>query len=169
MKNSLSALCILLSLLSCADEKKQQVTQLQDKKGLMYKANQAEPFTGTFTEYSVYGQEHKRAEKSFKDGKRDGVSILWNKNGEKSSQAYYKSGKQHGVETVWYLNGQKGSVGNYKDGKRNGLWTEWYTNGLKWKEGDYIDGKRDGIWTEWGEDGKSSKTKTYKNGTVIKS
>lgn len=166
MKNVFSTLCMLLFLMSCSEE--QEVTHLQNRNGLMFQSNQEKPFTGTFVEYSVFGQDKKRAEKNYKNGKLDGLSILWNRNGQKGSEAYYKDGKQNGIENVWYLNGQKGSEGNYKNGKRDGLWTEWYTTGLKWKEGNYKQGKRVGLWTEWGEDGKIAIKKTYQNGLLVK-
>jgi len=118
---------------SCSEE--HEITQLQNRNGLMYRSNQEKPFTGTYIEYSVYGQETKRAEENYKNGKKDGLSILWKRDGQKASEGYYKNGKQNGWETVWYLNGHKASEGNYKDGRRNGSWKEWYTNGLKWKEG----------------------------------
>ena len=165
MKNIFSILCMVLFLLSCAEE--HEVTQLQNRNGLMFQLNQEKPFSGTYVEYSVYGPETKRAEENYKNGKKDGLSILWKRDGQKASEGYYKDGKQNGRETVWYLNGQKASEGNYRDGRRNGSWKEWYTNGLKWKEGSHKDGKKDGLWTEWDEDGNNPKTKTYKNGSLV--
>ncbi len=166
MKTVVPILFVILFLVSCSEER--EVTQLLNRNGLMFQSNQDKPFTGTFTEYSVFGQEKKRAEKDYKNGKLDGLSILWNRNGQKASEAYYKEGKQQGRETVWYKNGQKAAEGSYQQGKRNGLWTEWYTNGLKWKEGSYKIGKKDGLWTEWDESGSNAKQANYHNGTIAK-
>ena len=166
MKNFVSILCMLVFLVSCSQER--EVTTLQDRNGLMFRSNEEKPFSGTFVEYSVYGQEKKRAEENYKNGKREGLSILWNRDGEKASEAIYRNGKQNGRETVWYNNRQKAAEGNYQDDKRNGLWAEWYTNGRKWKEGHYKKGKKDGPWTEWDEVGVIAKTETYKNGSLLK-
>lgn len=159
-------LCLLVFLGACSEQK--EITQLQDRNGLMFQSNRDKPFTGTFVEYSVFGQKKKRAEKNYKDGKLDGLSILWNRSGQKDSEAHYKNGQQNGLETVWYMNGQKASEGNYKDGKRHGLWNEWYTKGLKWKEGNYKQGKKDGAWTAWDENGKVDLKETYTNGVLVK-
>ncbi len=166
MKNIISILCMSVFLVSCSEER--EVTTLQDRNGLMYQSNQEKPFNGTFVEYSVYGQEKKRAEENYKNGKKDGLSILWTRTGEKASEAIYKDGKQNGRETVWYKNGQKAAEGSYQDDKRNGLWTEWYTNGLKWKEGHYKNGKKDGLWTAWDEVGGIAKKETFNKASIAK-
>jgi len=168
MKNVFSILCMVLFLASCSEKEEGEVIHLQERNGLMFESNQEEPFTGKYIEYSVFGQEKKRAEKNYKDGKRDGFSTLWYESGQMQSKATYKGGKQNGIETVWYMNGQKGSEGNYTDGKRNGLWTKWYTNGPKWKVINYKAGKKDGLLTVWSDDGTITKKATYRNGSLIK-
>ena len=54
----------------------------------------------------------------WKNGEPDGPSVMWHKNGQKSSETTYKDGKPDGLETEWYENGQKRSEATYKDGKR---------------------------------------------------
>lgn len=168
MKKTVSILCAMLFLTACSDGK-QEITRLVERNGLMYQQNSNTPFTGTFTEYSVYGQDRKRAETSYKNGKKDGLYILWSQTGQIASQANFKDGVQNGTETIWYLNGVKGGEGEFADGKKHGPWTEWYTNGRKWKQGSYLNGAKDGVWTEWSEDGGSTTRTTYRNGKPVKS
>jgi antitoxin component YwqK of YwqJK toxin-antitoxin module len=167
MKNVFSILCLVLFLTSCSEKQEGEVIHLQERKGLMFESNQEKPFTGKYIEYSVFGQEKKRAEKNYKDGKRNGLSTLWYESGQMQSKANYTGGKQNGLETVWYMNGQKGAEGNYKDGKRDGLWMEWHTNGPKWKVINYKGGKEDGLWTEWSDEGTITKKATYKSGALV--
>ena len=56
-------------------------------------------------------------EKTFKDGKLDGLSTGWYENGQKWWEATYKDGKEDGKWTTWYENGQKRWEGTYKDGE----------------------------------------------------
>ena len=52
--------------------------------------------------------EIKRLKKSFKNGKRDGLSTSWYENGQKVSQGTFIAGKLNGVSTGWYKNGKSG-------------------------------------------------------------
>ena len=58
----------------------------------------------------------KKYEANYKDGKLDGLWVVWHENGQKAVEANYKDGKEEGLETQWHENGQKGIEKNYKDG-----------------------------------------------------
>ncbi len=59
--------------------------------------------------------------KTFKESK-DKIELVkrvsWYKNGQKREERTYKDGKLDGLLTSWYENGQKSWEGTYKDGKR---------------------------------------------------
>ena len=63
MKNVFSILCMVLLLASCSEKEEGEVIHLQERNGLMFESNREKPFTGKYIEYSVFGQEKKRAEK----------------------------------------------------------------------------------------------------------
>ena len=57
------------------------------------------------------------SEFNFKDGKEDGVLMVWHENGQKRGQFNYKNGKEDGVWAKWHENGQKAAEANFKDGE----------------------------------------------------
>ena len=61
----------------------------------------------------------KSVENKNEDGEWDGLHYGWYNNGEKRYERTYKDGKQDGVETWWdkYENGQKRYEGTYKNGE----------------------------------------------------
>ena len=79
-------------------------------------------------------------------------SISLYENGQKEYERTYKDGKHDGLWTNWYENGQKKEERTFKDGELDGLYTEWHKNGQKsvettFKDGDFIE------WTKWDKDG----------------
>jgi|TARA_B100001964_G_scaffold106888_1_gene119432 antitoxin component YwqK of YwqJK toxin-antitoxin module len=111
-------------------------------------------------DFSIYPIVHV----TFKDGKPDGLTTHWYKNGQKKIEETYNDGKNEGKYTSWYENGQKKKEETYKDGQRDGAWTQWYANGQKEKEETYKDGQKDGAWTQWHANGQKEKEETYKDG-----
>jgi len=112
MKNFFYIVCLVLLLVSCADER--EVPQLEERNGLMYEPNKEEPYTGKHVTY--YENEQKKGEGNYKEGKLDGFV------------------------TLWYENGQKQREGNTKEGKHDGLWTYWDKNGNITKTDTYSNG-----------------------------
>ena len=53
----------------------------------------------------------------------------------------YKDGKRDGLWTEWYENELKAVEVNYKDGKEDGLYTHWWGDGQKKTERIYKDGE----------------------------
>ena len=70
----------------------------------------------------------------------NGKATIWNKNGNKSTEAHYRNGTYYGKWTMWHKNGQKRSEGNAvggtnrRDMVKNGKWTMWDENGKKVSE-----------------------------------
>ena len=85
----------------------------------------------------------------------------------KSQESHYKDGKQEGLEILWHENEKKAAEGTYKNGKQEGLATQWHENGKKSQERTYKDGKREGLATKWHENGKKSQECTYKEIAVV--
>lgn len=98
------------------------VTNLQDRGGVKYEANQDKPYTGKHVEY-------------FSDSA-----------GQKSVEINYKDGFKEGVETQYYKNGQKKQVVEYKKGKPVSEPKKWNDNGLlAEKDQDNFDGLSVGL------------------------
>jgi antitoxin component YwqK of YwqJK toxin-antitoxin module len=76
-------------------------------------------------------------------------------NGNKQREGFYKDGRREGIMIVWYYNGQKMREGNFKDGELDGLFIRWHMNGEKRAEGSFKDGKlvegSEKFWNSKGE------------------
>ena len=113
--------------------------ELEPREGIMYLKGSDTPYTG-----KVYGSDEngqKQVEANFKDGKEEGLAVVWHKNGQKESELNYKDGKMDGLWTQWHENGQKQREVNFKDGKEDGLAVMWHKNGQKGAECNWKDGK----------------------------
>ena len=165
MKNFFSMFSFIIFILlisSCS--RKIDESKLQERKGICYKVGDEEPYTGKVVRI-LKKDEHeiKTREKSYKDGKLDGITIYWYDDGQKEKEETFKDGKLDGLTEEWHVNGQKSFEGNYKNGELDGKVIEWYDDGQKKKEETYKDGKLDGLKEEWHVNGQKSFEGNYKN------
>lgn len=106
-----------------------------------------------------------QSERTFIDGKVDGVSRTYHSNGKVETEKVYKLGIEDGYDRRYGSDGTLTLDECYKDGKRDGKWTQHLSNNL----GDmvrisfYKNGLPDGQWSETWKDGKPEKSTTYKN------
>ena len=110
-------------------------SKLQDRNGIMYLANEENPFTGRAESFYENGQ--KELESNYKDGKQDGLSSFWYENGQKMWERNYKDGKLMSAE-AWKPNGEKCPVTNVNDG--NGVWVLYNDDGTELVRRTYKDG-----------------------------
>lgn len=102
---------------------------------------------------------------NYKDGKRDGLYREWYDNGQLYYEVNYKDDEYNGLIRQWYGNGQLVYEANYKDGKNeDGLYKQWHKNGQLEMEGNSIDEENEGLWRMWFENGQLRSEKNYKNG-----
>lgn len=130
-----------------------------------------------------------QSERTFIDGKVDGVSKTYHPNGKVETEKVYKLGVENGYDRRYDSDGTLTLDECYKDGKRDGKWTEhlsgnggdvtrisFYKNGLpdgQWSEtlkdgtprrkSSYKEGKKEGVWIRYRKNGKPEKSTTYKN------
>ena len=106
-----------------------------------------------------------QSERTFIDGKVDGVSRTYHSNGKVETEKVYKLGIEDGYDRRYGSDGALTLDECYKDGKRDGKWTQHLSSNL----GDmvrisfYKNGLPDGQWSETWKDGKPEKSTTYKN------
>ena len=74
------------------------------------------PYTGK--SYKLHPNGQKYTETNYKDGKEDGLDVMWFENGQKAMEVNWKNGKQDGLLTTWHEDGQKWIKENYKDGEK---------------------------------------------------
>ena len=86
------------------------------------------PYSGWAKEMSIYDSGQAKLLMRLKDGKRDGPSITWHENGQKSGEGTLKDGRPHGLWMAWHENGQKALEGTFKDGEEVSV-TYWNSTG----------------------------------------
>lgn len=117
-----------------------------------------------------------KSKEILKNGKREGLSVLYHDNGEKKSEVRYKNGKKDGLFAWWNEFKEPTVAGEYENGRI--LWEERYRNNkqivhfTEWWHGTNIkkiiskerNGKRDGIFIEYFENGNKRYVESYRNG-----
>lgn len=107
-----------------------------------------------------------QSERTFIDGKVDGVSRTYHSNGKVETEKVYKLGIEDGYDRRYGSDGTLTLDECYKDGKRDGKWTQHLSSNL----GDmvrisfYKNGLPDGQWSETWKDGKPRSKSSYKDG-----
>ena len=105
------------------------------------------PYTGEIVKYVDDEKTQLEWKKNYKEGKLDGLSEEYNKNGQLEESVTYKEGEEEEeVKYTYYENGQLKKKETYKDGKKDGQWEEYGDNGQLWSKETYKDGKEDGQW-----------------------
>jgi antitoxin component YwqK of YwqJK toxin-antitoxin module len=153
MKRLLLIVLPLLLIVGCSSpEPINYETLIHDKGGLDYHPETKELYNGEV--FSLYMDGKKKFEGTYHSGiMNDWTEWEWYDNGQKKGERTYKNGKKDGLWTDWYNNGQKKEEGNYKDERKNGSWTTWDDNGQKKSKMTYKRGV-DHKWTFWYENGQ---------------
>jgi len=122
-------------------------------------------FTGIWTWWYANGQ--KASESEYKEGRRDGLLLSYDDDGNKSHEQQYANDQFNGYYLTWHKNGQKHCSGQFSNGKKDGTWTWWSANGSKVGETSFKDDVFDGPDLSWFEDGKHQYEATYKDGKLV--
>ena len=107
-----------------------------------------------------------QSETIYKDGKKNGLETMYNKDGTVSSKILYVNDKEDGIEYYYDAIGRKTAISTYKNGQKNGISTVWTHpyRGESTKEVQYYkNGKREGKWIQYYSNGKVSSKVSYKN------
>ena len=91
------------------------VEKIEERKGIIYLKGSDTPYTGKV--FTLFGNGQKLSEGNWKDGKKEGLSVVWHENGQKKLEGNYKDGEMYGLWTLRHENGQKAEERNYKDGE----------------------------------------------------
>ena len=155
-------LLFFFSLTVQAQKNKTFFYELDVIRGLLFKPNTIDPFTGTAIDQFPNGK--KKMNVPIKNGKIHGSVKEWAQNGKKIYEADYENGLQTGMERQWYANGNKKLEIPYSSGLTNGVCIEWFKNKQKKSEGRFVNGKEEGEHQWWYDNGKTDELVFYKNG-----
>ena len=141
------------------------VEKLEPRESIWYLKDSETPYTGNV--YSLHPNGKMKSQRNYKDGKLDGLVVVWHENGQKGLEGNWKDGKEDGLQVMWYKNGKKRGETNIKDGKFDGLRVNWHENGEKHKETNYKNGMKNGLQLGWHENGQKAIEENYKDGKKI--
>jgi len=99
---------------------------------------------GTWTEFYATGE--RRAEGTYKDGKKDGDWTFFHRNGPVEQKGKYLNGSAQGTWKWFYMDGKPHREELYRKGKEDGESVEVAEDGSVIVKGNYIDGLKDGEW-----------------------
>lgn len=131
---------ILSLFVSCTNEDKALETEKREPTNVT-KETLREVKDGVYTEYYPGKKEVKiRGYKNAQD-KREGKWVYYSKNGEELSITYFKNGLREGHTIVKRPNGSLNYVGEYREDKMIGIWKFYDEKGNVKREKDYNQGK----------------------------
>ncbi|MBF0595605.1 MAG: hypothetical protein HQL22_11665, partial [Candidatus Omnitrophica bacterium] len=76
-----------------------------------------------------------------KDGKFDGVCMLWHENGKKRREETFVNGQLNGLARTWYENGSLKTIERFERGELAGMFREWDQTGKLARVRIYIPGR----------------------------
>jgi antitoxin component YwqK of YwqJK toxin-antitoxin module len=94
-----------------------------------------------------------REEAHYKNGKKDGVTKLYNKKGVLRGEFNFKNGKQEGLSKTYHSTGELFKEIMFKNGKLEGINKEYTKDGKILFEANFKDDKPDGKTTRYHPDG----------------
>ena len=133
-----------------------QAKQGEDK--LYYNAG-GNLFTGTSIEY--YPDSSVHLEIQLKRGKLDGITRIYNENGQLEESRSFHNGLMHGKWEKWNRNYVKIAEANYTHNVKDGKWCIWDEKGTLRFDMTYKNGIKSGIWLMYDDKGKLSDKKKY--------
>lgn len=122
--------------------------------------NEAGAMEGAWVEY--YNSGEKRAEGSYKEGRKEGDWTFYHRSGRAEQRGRYQAGQAHGPWTWFYESGAVHRQEVYRKGREDGQSTEFDEEGKVITQGEYIDGRREGMWRY--EVGDHREEGAYKDG-----
>ncbi len=159
MKKFIYCIAIIVFFASCF-QSGIVISESELPEEIFYLTDQVEPYTGRCVMY-YNNTELVKQEMSFKNGKLDGTTISYYRNGSIKRKGEYIDGQYNGKWEQWAENGKKLYEVHYKNDSLFGDFMIWYSTGVLKQKGIYADNSRAGVWTEYDEAGMIIKKMNY--------
>ena len=154
-------LLFIIFLNTSCETRKLDYKKLEYKNHTLFERNTQKRFTGVATALHSNGE---KVENTYKNGKRNGKSVTYYKNGKIASEIFYKDGKRNGKAIFWYRDGKKMSEINYFMNNKHGKVVIWNKNGTLKEESNYYLGELDGISKSYDKNGVKRMEALFKKG-----
>ncbi|MGA7838836.1 MAG: hypothetical protein WB996_12760 [Ignavibacteriaceae bacterium] len=156
---------IALLFFSGCGKKYDDGRNLTTKDGLIYKNNEAVPYTG-----KVKGKVgDKVIEYEVLKGKMNGDFVLHNKNGFVGMKGSIVNGKNEGVWRYYFPDGKIEAIGNFNNDCANSTWKWYFPNGTLKESGNFSIGKKEGEWLSFNSNGSLFIKRNFKDNVQIDS
>ncbi len=126
-------------------EARRSELSLREKR--LYRAGEAQPFTGIMVEHYPGGAVQSRSVVS--NGVLHGFSRGWYTNGQMQVEEIFLNGVSDGTRVKWHANGRKESEASIAQGKLHGTFTRWHENGTLAERIEMKNGQPDGESIAW--------------------
>ncbi|WP_103864026.1 toxin-antitoxin system YwqK family antitoxin [Aquimarina sp. I32.4] len=103
----------------------------------------------------------------YKNSRKEGTHIFYNKKGNKTFEIQYLDGYKNGKSTAYNDDKQLLWEQEYKNGAKEGTYKEYNKAGNLHTQGDYNNGQKTGIWKIYSLAGKVKKEIIYKAGVQL--
>lgn len=100
------------------------------------------------------------------EGLANGLAVGFYENGLKMLERAYVNGKLEGQSRQWWRNGKCKYLLCYKDDKYEGVQRAFFENGHLREEANYVAGKPDGLQRVWDESGQLTSNYMIRNNRV---
>ena len=158
-------LALLIFIISGCGSKPYDGSDLVLKDGLLYRGNQAEPYTG-----KVIGKaDFKTIEYYVLNGKKNGEFILRYRNNNVQMKGKIINNKNEGTWNYYYPDGVLESTGNFKNDLPDGIWKWFFGEGTLKETGKFVAGKREGKWLSYNSDGSLYISREFKENIQVDS
>jgi antitoxin component YwqK of YwqJK toxin-antitoxin module len=148
--------CIILILLSFACRSNITVTEDEIGADIFYEKDSYKPFSGKCT--VLYNNTQiVKTQFTFRNGRLNGETITWYKNGQIRRKGNYCKGMISGRWIFFDEQGNRTIEANYKKDDLNGTYVALYTNGKVKEKGTFSRNKRTGKWVYYTENGLQRK------------
>jgi len=144
--------CIILILLSLACQSNITVTEDEIGADIFYEKDSYKPFSGKCIVLYNNTQIIK-TQFTFRNGRLNGETITWYKNGQIRRKGNYCKGLISGRWAFFDEQGNRIIEANYKKNDLNGTYVALYTNGKLKEKGEFSHNERTGKWVYYNENG----------------
>ncbi len=117
------------------------------------------PFSGIYSDTNNIGKLTQTI--TLKEGKPNGKTTLFHKNGTIKEERFYKNGLRDSLWTTWSETGVKLAKASFLNDLKDGNWIIWDEKGVKRYDMYYRNGEKVGIWKMWDENGVLIQEKSY--------
>ncbi|NVK66848.1 MAG: toxin-antitoxin system YwqK family antitoxin [Flavobacteriales bacterium] len=157
-----------ISIVNESDDslKIKSISETVDFTGALIRITTYETNPVTSLREEFYANGNPRAIINYRNGRYDGVQVLYWENGLVKDESIWENGIAVGKRTLYYDNGKIDEEYFYKKGKISGLYRNYRRDGTLFFTGQMKKGVRHGKWELYNENGKLYRIEYYKRGAI---